>query len=186
MAPMSEPTEPTAVPPQEPTPGESERRADPTPGESGPPPGRRLEAPPSRRFAAGGPTGTGVESIGSPERAVLMGVVGAAIGVAVFLVLAIGFSYSAGLLIVSVFTGRFIGLFVRAGAAGTVSSPARVVIAVLVFLVAQTAAILVTWLWSHAEGGDLGLPDYLDQAYGTPLIALEFMLGTLMAWWSAR
>ena len=26
----------------------------------------------------------------------------------------------------------------------------------------------------------------LDQVYGTPLIALEFMLGTLVAWWSAR
>ncbi len=175
MAAMSEPTEPTEAP-----------SPSPTPGESGPPPGRRLDTPPGRRVAAGGSTGTAVDSAGSPARAVVMGVVGAAIGVAVFLVLAIGFSYSAGLLIVSIFTGRFIGLFVRAGAAGTVSSPARVVVAVVVFLVAQTVAILVTWLWSHVEGGDLGLADYLDQAYGTPLIALEFMLGTLMAWWSAR
>lgn len=175
MATMSEPTEPTEAPPTGPTPGDSKAPAE-----------RRLATPPSDRFVRDRTSGTAVASFGSPARAVAMGIVGAAIGVAVFLVLAIGFSFSAGLLVVSVFTGRFIGLFVRAGAAGTISSPARVVVAVLVFLVAQTAAILVTWVWSQLEGGDLGLPDYLDQAYGTPLIALEFMLGTLTAWWSAR
>jgi hypothetical protein len=50
----------------------------------------------------------------------------------------------------------------------------------------MAVAIAATWLWSHLEGGDLPLADYLDQAYGTPLIALEFMVGTLTAWWSAR
>ena len=44
----------------------------------------------------------------------------------------------------------------------------------------------MTWLWSHVEGGDLGLAEYLNEVYGVPLVALEFMLGTLMAWWSAR
>ena len=57
-------------------------------------------------------------SVGSPTRAVAMGIVGAVVGIAVFLILAIGFSFSAGLLIVAIFTGRFIGLFVRAGRRG--------------------------------------------------------------------
>ncbi len=115
-----------------------------------------------------------------------MGILGASIGTLIFLILAVGFDFSAGLLIVAVFTGRFIGLFVRAGAAGTLSSPARVAVAVAIFLVAMTVAIVVTWLAAGLEGGVLSLGDYLDQAYGTPLISLEFMLGTLMAWWSAR
>jgi hypothetical protein len=115
-----------------------------------------------------------------------MGAIGAVIGVVTFLVLAIGFTFTAGLLVAAVFSGRFVGLFVRAGAGRSMSSPARVVVAVLVFLVAMTMAMLATWLWARAEGGDLPLGDYLDQAYGTPLIALEFMAGTITAWWSAR
>ena len=71
------------------------------------------------------PTGRGLGRQPRPERS-QMGILGAVVGIAVFLILAIGFSFSAGLLIVAIFTGRFIGLFVRAGAAGTLSSPARV------------------------------------------------------------
>ena len=115
-----------------------------------------------------------------------MGIVGGLVGVAIFLLLAVGFSFTAGLLVVAIFTGRFVGLFVRAGAGGTMSSAARVAVAVTIFLVAMAVASLATWLISHVEGGDLTLPDYLDQVYGTPLVALEFMLGTLMTWWSAR
>ena len=123
---------------------------------------------------------------GSPGRAIALGTLGAAVGVAIFLVLAIGFSFTAGLLVVAIFIGRFVGLFVRAGAGGTVSSAGRVLAAVAIFLVAMLVAVVATWLWSRIEGGDLTPGDYLDQVYGTPLIALEFMLGTLMAWWSAR
>jgi hypothetical protein len=115
-----------------------------------------------------------------------MGIVGGAVGVAIFLVLAIGFSFTAGLLVVAIFTGRFIGLFIRAGAGSTMSSAARVATAVVIFLFAMVVAMAATWLWSRVEGGDLALVDYLDQVYGTPLIALEFMLGTLLTWWSAR
>ena len=115
-----------------------------------------------------------------------MGIVGAAIGTTIFFVLAVWFSFSAGLLIVAIFTGRFIGLFVRAGAAGSLSSPARAAVSMLIFLVALTVAIAATWLAAGLEGGVLPIGAYLDQAYGIPLISLEFMLGTLMAWWSAR
>jgi len=123
---------------------------------------------------------------GSPRRALAMGILGAWVGTIVYLILAIGFSFSAGLIVVAVFTGRFIGLFVRAGAAGSLSSPARVTLAVVIFLASMAISILATWLAAGMEGGVLPIGQYLDEAYGTPLISLEFMLGTLMAWWSAR
>jgi hypothetical protein len=174
---MTEPTEPTASPgssrtPDERRPSTIRRRLDRAPGE-------RLAARPD-------PSPVAAIDLGSPARAIWMGAIGAGIGVVAFLVLAIGFTFSAGLLVVAVFSGRFVGLFVRAGAGRSLSSPARVVVAVLVFLAAMTVAVTATWLWSRIEGGDLPLADYLDQAYGTPLIALEFMVGTLTAWWSAR
>ena len=128
----------------------------------------------------------GVPAGGSPTRAIAMGIVGAIIGVVIFLILAIGYTYTAGLVVVAVFTGRFIGLFVRAGAAGSLASPARALVSIVIFLVAQSTSLLVTWLAAGSEGGVLPLGDYLEQAYGTPIVALEFMLGTLMAWWSAR
>ncbi len=197
---MSQPTEtpepgarPEGADPE--PPGSAEQAApDPSGGTDLPVPGepvaprRRLERAPGERLARpeASPAGGDAGSVGSPTRAVQMGILGAAVGIAVFLILAIGFSFSAGLLIVAIFTGRFIGLFVRAGAAGTLSSPARALISIVIFLVALGAAVVVTWLWSRVEGGDLGLADYLDQVYGIPLVALEFMLGTLMAWWSAR
>jgi len=195
---MSQPTEPTEPPGSGPPsidlpvdeaaggPGPTTASTNPArePGEVG---RRRLERPPSARLAATAPSAEVVAtSVGSPGRAVAMGIVGAAIGVVVFLILAIGFSYSAGLVVVAVFMGRFVGLFVRAGAAGTLSSPARTLVAIVIFLVALAAAVVVTWLWAGAEGGDLGFGEYLNEVYGVPIVALEFMLGTLMAWWSAR
>lgn len=174
--------------PAEPAPAPS---TDPVGGEVGAPVGRRrLDRPPADRLRdRPGTDGDGVDPAApSPSvgRAIAMGVVGAAIGVAVYLILAIGFSFTAGLLVVAIFTGRFIGLFVRAAAGTVLSSAGRVLVSVTIFLVATGVAIAVTWLWSHVEGGDLGLGAYLDQVYGTPLIALEFMLGTLVTWWSAR
>ena len=125
-------------------------------------------------------------SAGTPTRAVGMGLIGGAIGLAVYLVLAVGFSFSAGLVVVAIFTGRFIGLFVRAGAAGSLSSAGRTVVALVIFLVGLTVALIVTWLAAGLQGGDLPFGSFLDEAYGTPIIALEYMLGTLMTWWSAK
>ncbi len=151
-------------------------------------PGRRLDRAPGERLA-GGPSGepaTGAGGSGSAGRAVAMGLVGAGIGIGSFLVLAIPLSVSPGLIVVALFMARFVGLFVRAGAAGSVSSPARVSVAVAIFLAAIAVANVATWLWARHEGGVLGLTAFLDETYGSPLLALEAMLGTLAAWWSAR
>lgn len=164
--------------------------AAPIPGEPAAPTGRRtLDRAPGERFPGG--RGAALDAFeaagdGTPGRAVAMGGVGAVVGVVVFLVLAIPFAFTAGLVVVAIFMARVVGLLVRAGAAGSLSSPARVVAAVVIVLGGLTVANVALWLWALAEGGVLPLPRYLDEAYGTPLIALQFMLGTLTAWWSAR
>ncbi|MEA2537064.1 MAG: hypothetical protein QOF11_1298 [Chloroflexota bacterium] len=193
MAGMTGPTDtgageprPTDTGPTEPNGSRDFAGSGPIPGETGPPLGqRRLERAPGAWRGTGPPAGTTVTT-GSPMRAIALGIVGAIVGVAAFLVLGIVFSFSAGLVVAAVFAGRFIALFVRAGAAGSLSAPARSLVSVVIFLVALSAAILTIWLVAGLEGGDLPLGEYLVQAYGVPIVALEFMLGTLTAWWSAR
>jgi hypothetical protein len=179
---VTEPTDPI-----EPASAET---ASPTPGETAPGAARRqLDRAPSERFGRRRREAAVVEvptEAGSPLRALAMGSLGALFGTVIYLILAVGFSFSAGLLIVAIFTGRFVGLFVRAGAAGTLSSPARTVLSVVIFLVAMTVSIVATWLSAGVEGGVLPFSDFLDQSYGTPLVSLQFMLGTLMAWWASR
>ena len=66
---------------------------------------RRLERAPADRLAGADPSSTdasgaaAVAGAGSAGRAVAMGAVGAVIGVTVYLILAIGFSFTAGLLV---------------------------------------------------------------------------------------
>ncbi len=164
--------------------------AAPTPGEPAAPAGRRtLDRAPGERYARG--RGAALDALeaaggGTPGRAVAMGGIGAVVGIVALLVLAIPFSFTAGLVVVAIFMARLVGLLVRAGAAGSLSSPARVVAAVVIVLGGVAVANVALWLWALSEGGVLPLPQYLDEAYGTPLIALQFMLGTLTAWWSAR
>jgi hypothetical protein len=164
--------------------------AAPIPGEpAAPAPRRALDRAPGERFTRG--RGAALDALeaaggGTPGRAVAMGGAGAVVGVVVFLVLAIPFTFTAGLVVAAIFMARLVGLLVRAGAGGSLSSPARVVAAVVVVLGGLAVANVALWLWALAEGGVLPLPQYLDEAYGTPLIALQFMLGTLTAWWSAR
>ncbi len=178
MAAMTGPTE------SSPTPGSTVA----APQSDGEPPRRRLDRAPGERLSGAQPPAgpTGGTATAGRGRAVGLGFLGAGIGIVIYLVLAIGFSFTAGLVVVAIFMGRFIGLFVRAGSEGTMSSAARTLAAIGIFLGALLAAVVVTWLWSHVEGGDLSLGEFLDQVYGAPLVALEFMLGTLVAWWSAR
>lgn len=123
---------------------------------------------------------------GSAARAVGWSVLGALVGVGCFLVLAIPFTMTVGLVVVGLFTGRIAGLLAKAGAAGTLSAPARNLVAVLVTLAAVLLANVAGWLVAGLQGGALSLPAYLDQVYGVALVALEFMAGTLAAVWSSR
>ena len=137
--------------PSEPRP---DRQGGPAPSETGgDAPRRRLDRAPSERLTgADSSSGRAATPTGSPGRAIALGALGGFVGVAIFLVLAIGFSFTAGLLVVAIFIGRFVGLFGRSGAGATLSSAARVVTAVAIFLVALLVALVAIWLWSPRRG----------------------------------
>ena len=92
--------------------------------------------------------------------------------------------FRTGLVIVAFFMGRLVGAMVRVGAGDTLSSPARVVLAILISLAGIGAGQLGIWVFSRTEGGVLDVATYLG-SFG-PLVPLEFMIATLSAWWAAR
>ncbi len=121
----------------------------------------------------------------SPMRAVGLGIVTAVLLGGILAVLGGPVSMSAGLVVVAFFMGRLVGTMVRIGAGETLSSPARVVVAILISLFGIFVGQVGIWVWAHQEGGSLDLGAYLSNAFG-PLVPLEFMVATLSAWWSAR
>ena len=147
-------------------------------------------AQPATARSAGSPAATpliaGSPAAGGVSRAIGLGLIGVLIGVLAFLVLAIPFAFSAGLLVVPVFMARLVGLFVRQGAGDQLSSAARSLCAIVLVLGGVAVANVLVWAWAGHEGGVLSLPDFLNETYGLALVALQFILGTLSAWWSAR
>lgn len=156
-------------------------RTDPgrTPGE------RRLDRPPSERYAPLEPAEGAQPAYGSIVRATvyadLAGLAGAAAIVVSAGVLAIG----AGLLVIAAAVGRFVGLAVVAGGGEAVPPRAGVALAIIVALVAVGLGQLGTWLYARAEGGVLELVDYLAQAFGL-LVPAQFAIAAAVAWWTAR
>ncbi len=120
----------------------------------------------------------------SPVRALGLGSTAAAILAVVLAVLGGPASFSAGLVVVAFFMGRLVGAMVRFGAGPTLSSPARVSLAILISLAGIGAGQLGIWAFARSEGGVLDVASYLG-SFG-PLVPLEFMIATLSAWWSAR
>ena len=157
-----------------------------------------LDRAPGEQFSGGtgaqphgndatGPTGRATQhAAGGASRAIGFGFIGVLIGVLAFLVLAIPFAFSAGLLVVPIFMARLVGLFVRQGAGNQLSSAERSLCAIVLVLGGVALANVAVWAWAGHEGGVLSLPDFLNETYGLALVALQFILGTLSAWWSAR
>jgi hypothetical protein len=158
-----------------------------------PEPPDRLARPPSERYKPSAPSSAPAQideqeaalAVATPGRGVAFGLIGGAIGAALLVLFGAVFAYSVGLLVVAFFLGRIVGYTVRAGALDSLSSSARVSVAVLIALGAITLAQVAIWLWALQEGGTLGLGEYLVDAFG-PLVPLEYMLATLTAWWTAR
>jgi hypothetical protein len=121
----------------------------------------------------------------SPTRAVGLGSLTAVLVGAILAVLGGPVSLSAGLAVVAFFMGRLVGSMVRVGAGDTLSSPARVSVAIVLSLLGIAIGQIGIWLFARGEGGALDLGTYLFDAFG-PLVPLEFMIATLTAWWSAR
>ena len=161
----------------------------PAAGEPGERPPGRLDRAPGERYQPPrmGRLGRGatIDPTGSPARAVVSGAIAAAAALIVFLVFAGPLSFSTGLVVIAVFAGRLVGLVVRTAAGPTVSSDARIVMALLLTIAWFAAAQVGVWLYARAEGGALPLLDFLGQVFG-PLVPLQLMVAVLVAWWSAR
>jgi len=167
------------------------------PGEAGAPqrePGaRRLDQPPSARYAgAGDGTGqaSGGPSAGDPSalrgpfaKAALVGVAGAVVmlGIAAFI------GSSLGLLFVGGATGAAVGLVMARAAAPTNNArpiPRRTAVwlAIAMALGAVALADVATWLYALGEGGTLGLVDYLAETFGPTVPGVAIVAALTAAW----
>jgi hypothetical protein len=151
----------------------------PEPGEV-PPASRRLERPPSERYHT--PPSEPAPAAPHPALALAVAIGFGLAGAALIAALAGLFAVDVGLLVVAVVVGRFVGLALRGSGLGPAQ---RVALAVAIAVASVAGGAVATWLYARSEGGVLGLVDYLGQAFG-PLVPLQALLATIVAWWSAR
>jgi hypothetical protein len=155
-----------------------------------PPPGeRRLERPPSDRYAevtdATTAAAEGRGSGGSVLRGILLADVVAVVGAFVTVVLGGVVALSAGLLVVAAAVGYATGLALAFGAGSSIDRPTRpwvaVILAALGFLLGQVGL----WWYASNEGGVLPLLDYLWQTFGV-LVPVQALLAVGFAYWGGR
>jgi hypothetical protein len=158
---------------------------DPRDGRSG----RRLEQPPSARYAA-----TGGEA-SDTNRASLVGPlaqagVAAAVGAALLFLVGAVVASTAGLVFVSGVMGAAIGLLLARAAVPTNERAPTLTRGSVMWLAIGTAvgAVIVadvaTWLNARSEGGTLGLLDYLLDTFGL-FVPGELFMAALGAVWGA-
>jgi len=156
---------------------------------------RQLERAPGERYggsASGGPGADGTD--GAARNALLVPLakaLGAAlIGTLMLYVLGALLSSSAGLVFVAGLTGAAVGLLLaRAAAPGRGEEPAlsrrRVTrAAIAISVLAVVVAAVGTWLHALAEGGALGLLDYLFETFGV-IVPAELVIAAIGAAWGA-
>jgi hypothetical protein len=154
------------------------------PGSRSAPGERRLERPPSERYAPQ-PAADDAGPPGSIVRAAAYGDGAGLLGAVVIVLLAGVVAIGAGLLVVAVAVGRFVGLAVRAGGGAQVAPRVATLLAVVTALASVGLGQVGTWLYARSEGGVLDLAGYLDQAFGW-LVPAQFAAAAIVAWWSAR
>lgn len=150
--------------------------------------GRRLEQPPSARYAPNGRAASeGRGSLVGPlARAAVVAVIGAAL---LFLVGAI-VAATAGLVFVSGVMGAAIGLLLARASvpadegAAALTRNAVIWLAIGVAVGAVIVAAVATWLYARGEGGTLGLLDYLLATFG-PFVFGELVVAGIGAAWGA-
>jgi hypothetical protein len=154
----------------------------PLPGDR---PGRRqLAAPPSERYVTTEEP-TPIPAGGSAGRGIVLGALVAAFVGAILVILGGAFSFTAGLVVVALFLGSLTATAVKAGAGSSLSPSGRASIAVVIALLALALAQVGLWAWAWADGGRLGLFEFLGQVFGL-LVPIEFTLAAAAAWWSSR
>jgi hypothetical protein len=145
---------------------------------------RRLAAPPSERYATREEP-TPIPTGGSAGRGIVLGALVAAFVGAILVILGGAFSFTAGLVVVALFLGSLTATAVKAGAGSSLSPSGRASIAVVIALLARARAQVGHWGWAWADGGRLGLFEFLGQVFGL-LVPIEFTLAAAAAWWSSR
>jgi hypothetical protein len=154
---------------------------DPAPTASPPEPGerRRLDRPPSERYAdIPNPDATAepAEPVAEPSATtrIARGAGVAFIGAAVLILLGGPLSVTAGLVAAAAVIGWLVGTTVRS------AGPA-----VALALASVAVGLVGIWLFAQSEGGVLGIVEYLLDVHG-PLVPIEFAAAGLLAAGSAR
>jgi len=158
-------------------------------------PARQLERPPGERYtrsvaAQADDRAADTRSGSALLGAVLKAVVVAIVGTLVLYALGALLSSSAGLVFVAGLTGAAVGLLLaRAAAPGRGDEPAltrrtTMWLAIGLSILAVVVAAVGTWLHALAEGGALGLLDYLFESFGV-IVPLEVLIATVAAAWGA-
>jgi hypothetical protein len=177
-----QPNEPAGTRTELPVEGPTDPTPARVPGETVPPAARRrLERPPSDRYAIREPE---TAPTGSSARAIVAAAVASVAGAALIVILASPLALSEPLVLVALATGLAAGRAARWGGGRVVSSPARRTIATSIVVAAIAAAQVVVWQLAIAEGGVLPLGDYLLAVFG-PVAPLELVAAGLAAWASA-
>ncbi len=154
----------------------------PVPGETVLPAARRrLERPPSDRFAIREPE---TARTGSTVRAIVGAAVASLAGAAILAILASPLALSEPLVLVALLTGLVAGRGARWGGGRVVSTRRRRVIATSIVLAAIAGVQVAVWQLAIAEGGVLPLGDYLVEVFG-PVAPLEIVAGGVAAWATA-
>ena len=158
-------------------------------------PARQLERAPGERYAGSAADRADADATdGAAGNALLAplarSLVAAALGTLVMYALGALLSSSAGLVFVAGLTGAAVGLLLaRAAMPGRGDRPAltrRQVTwsSISISIVAVVLAAVGTWLHALAEGGALGLLDYLLETFGVTVPA-ELVIAALAAAWGS-
>jgi hypothetical protein len=156
---------------------------DPAPTASSPEPGerRRLDRPPSERYADmpnadADASAAPVEPVAEPSATtrIARGAAVAVAGAAVLILLGGPLSVTAGLVAAAAVIGWLVGTTVRSTAP-----------AVALALASVAVGLVGVWLFAQSEGGVLGIVEYLIDVHG-PLVPIEFAAAGLLAAGSAR
>ena len=142
---------------------------------------RRLEHPPSDRFAVPSPE---PDVNGSLPRTLAGAALPSLAGAVLLVVLASPLAVSEPLVLVALLTGIAAGRGARWGGGGVVSRQRRRAIATAAVLLGIAAAQVAIWQLAIAEGGVLPLGEYLVAVFG-PVAPLELIAGGAAAWATA-
>jgi hypothetical protein len=147
---------------------------------------RRLERPPSERYGTEAATGPASATTWPIGRGTAVAAAAAIVGAAVITIAGGLLAITAGLLVVAAALGWVVAASLSRDVDPAAPGRQRRRALAAVFALAGVALGQVgLWVVARAEGGTLGLIDYLAEVFGI-LVPLQFGLAGAIAWWQAR